>query len=105
MKELILLRRENNIPLLKISTKKGIHRAFEDVIRRHGPQTCSSIVDTVKMEYKITRVQIDKDRAAQYLVQNPNIIILGDIQQNGKVHLYGLHDVDYNCKTLAKVVA
>jgi septum formation inhibitor MinC len=92
----------NSLP--KVSTKKGLQEAFEDIIRRKGPQTSRSIVDNLRMEYTVTRVQIDSDRAGQYLIRNPNIIILGDVHQGGKVHLYGLRDVDYSVKILERMV-
>lgn len=79
----------------KISTKEGIHQAFEDILLTRGPQTCNRLVDIVHDEYTITRVNVHKDRAAQYLIQNPNIIILGDVRHEGKVHVYGLRDVEY----------
>lgn len=91
-------------PLPKVSTKKGLQKAFEEIIRRRGPQTSRTIVDRLRMEYEVRRVQIDTTRAAQYLIRNPRIIILGDVQQGGKVHLYGLIDIDYTQKILDLVV-
>lgn len=91
-------------PLPKVSTKKGLQKAFEEIIGRRGPQTCRSIVDNLRMDYEVSRVEVDTTRAAQYLIRNPRIIVLGDVQQDGKVHLYGLRDVDYTLKILDMVV-
>lgn len=91
-------------PLPKVSTKKGLQKAFEEIILRRGPQTCRTIVERLRMEYEVSRVEIDTTRAAQYLIRNPRIIILGDVQQGGKVHLYGLIDIDYTQKILDLVV-
>jgi len=91
-------------PLPKVSTKKGLQKAFEEIIRRRGPQTSRTIVQRLMMEYDVSRVQVDSDRAGQFLIRNPKIIILGDVNQGGKVHLYGLVDVDYTQKILDMVV-
>ena len=87
----------------KISTKKEIHQAFEDILNRRGPQTCKGLVETLQNEYHVSRVQIDSDRASQYLRQNPNITILGDVYLNGNVHLYGLKNVDYDLESFNMV--
>jgi len=86
-----------------VSTKEGIHRALEEVIERNGPQICKNLVERINREYKITRVNIDKDRAAQYLIRNPNIVVVGDISKD-KIHVYGLRGVDYTDHNIMKEV-
>jgi hypothetical protein len=59
----------------------------------------------MKNEYQVRRVHIDGARAGQYIRQNPNITILGDVYQNGTVHLYGLKNVNYDLESFEMVVA
>ena len=88
----------------KITTKIEIHQAFEAVIKDHGPQTCKKLVEIVNDVYTITRVSIHKKRAAQYLIMNPNIVIVGDVRLEGKVHVYGLRGVEYSQQELQTAV-
>jgi hypothetical protein len=48
-------------------------------------------------------VEIDNYRAAQYLRENPNIVVLGNVN---KVHVYGIRGVNYSgmdlCNGMAK---
>ena len=61
------------------------------------------LVEKINKEYRISRVTIDKDRAAQYLIRNPNIIVVGDIPKD-KIHVYGLRGVDYTNHQIMKEV-
>lgn len=73
----------------QVNTKAGIHRAFEEIIQREGPATCNRIVERVNSTYKVTRVKIDTSRAAQYLIRNPNIIVVDETPEG---YIYGLND-------------
>ncbi|CAI4043405.1 unnamed protein product [uncultured archaeal virus] len=90
-------------PSRSVSTKEGIRRALEELIERGGPQTCRALVEKINKEYRISRVNVDKDRAAQYLIRNPNIVVVGDITKD-KIHVYGLRGVDYTDHQIMKEV-
>ncbi len=90
-----------HLPL--VSTKKEVKQAFEDLIIHQGPCTCKSLVERLKLNYRVSRVEIDNYRAAQYLRENPNIVVLGNVN---KVHVYGIRGVNYSgmdlCNGMAK---
>lgn len=88
---------------MKATTKKALHGAFEDLILRGGPTTAKGIVERLETHYRTGNLRVDKDRAAQYLIRNPNIIVLGDIPGEG-IHVYGLAGVEYPNLDLKGVV-